>query len=124
MSYDAHANFASSLVVTAPVPATSGTSLTVTTGEASRFPAVPFNATVLPANTMPTPLNAEIVRVTAIVGDTLTITRAQESSTAMPIAAGYYIANTITVKTITDIESAVGSSMTQPQVLARVFCHC
>ncbi len=106
--FDAHKNFAASLVVTPPSPDTSGTSLTVTTGDGALFPAVPFNCTVAPAGMAPTLANAEIVRVTNITGDVFTITRAQEGTNAMPIAAGYVIANTITVKALTDIEAAVG----------------
>ncbi len=103
---DAHANFATSLVATAPSPATSGTSLTVTAGEGSRFPAVPFNAVVHPENTIPTPANAEIVRVTSRSSDTLTITRAQEGSTARSITAGDRVYNAPTVKVFTDLETA------------------
>lgn len=105
MAFDAHKNFAISTVATAPSPATSGTSLVVAAGQGSRFPTVPFNATVWPAGTLPTPANAEIVRVTAISTDTLTITRAQESSSARTIVIGDQIAATITKKTLTDIES-------------------
>lgn len=108
-SFDAHANLASSLVVTPPSPATSGTSLTVTAGQGALFPAAPFNCTVCPASTFPTTVNAEIVRVTAIVGDVFTITRAQESTTAKAILTGYFIGNSITVKVLTDIENAISS---------------
>lgn len=108
MSFDSHANLASSTVATAPSPATSGTSLVVATGQGSRFPTAPFNATVWPANTQPTPANAEIVRVTAVSTDTFTITRAQESTTARSIGVGDQIAATITAKTLTDIEKAAG----------------
>lgn len=104
--FDAHKNFAYSTVSTAPSPATSGTSLTVATGTGVAFPATPFNATVWPASVQPTGANAEIIRVTAIVGDVFTITRAQESSSAMSIAVGYQIAATITAKTVTDVETA------------------
>jgi hypothetical protein len=45
------------------------------------------------------------VRVTAISTDTLTITRAQESSSARTIVVGDQIAATITLKTLTDIEA-------------------
>lgn len=105
---DAHKNFAYSLVATAPSPATSGTSLVVSSGEGSRFPAVPFNATIWPTGTKPTPANAEIVRVTAISTDTLTITRAQEGTTARSVIVGDQIAATITALTLTDAEQADG----------------
>ncbi|MGE3840038.1 MAG: hypothetical protein AB7I50_00480 [Vicinamibacterales bacterium] len=108
MAFDAHKNMASSTVATAPSPADSGTSLVVAAGEGARFPAVPFNATVKPINASPTPANSEIVRVTNISTDTLTIVRAQETGAGGPsartILVGDQIAATITVKTITDIE--------------------
>lgn len=93
---DVAKNFAGSTVSVAPIPATSGTALTVATGEGVRFPAVPFSATVWPVNTIPTPETAEIVRVTAIAGDVLTIERAQESTTAREIIAGDLLAQTLT----------------------------
>jgi hypothetical protein len=102
---DAHKNFSYSVVATAPSPADTGTSLTVATGEGALFPEPPFNATVWPASEQPLASNAEIVRVTDITGDTFTITRAQEDSTAKSIAAGYQIAATITAKTLTDAET-------------------
>lgn len=101
---DAHANFATSLVATPPSPATTGASLTVTVGHGGRFPAPPFNATVGPPGYTLTPENAEIVRVTAITDDTLTIQRAQENTTARAILAGDLIFASITAKTITDVE--------------------
>jgi hypothetical protein len=59
--------------------------LTVTTGDGTKFPAVPFNATIWDATTYGSAYldpNAEIVRVTGIAGDAFTITRAQESTAA------------------------------------------
>jgi hypothetical protein len=102
---DAHKNFAISAVATAPSPATSGTSLVVTAGHGTRFPTVPFNAVVCPASTDPDPSNAEVVRVTNISTNTLTITRAQEGSTARSITAGDRIFAAVTAKTFTDIEN-------------------
>lgn len=102
--YDTHKNFAYSTVATAPSPATSGTSLVVAAGQGTLFPTVPFNATIWPASSRPTTTNAEVVRVTAISTDTLTITRAQESSSARTVVVGDQIAATITAKSLTDIE--------------------
>jgi microcystin-dependent protein len=102
---DAHKNFAYSIVATGPSPAISGTSLVVQAGSGSKFPSPPFNATVWPLTQQPLDTNSEIVRVTNIVGDTLTITRAQESTTAQPIAANFQISAGITAKTLTDIET-------------------
>lgn len=106
ISFDAKHNFAFSIVVTPPSPATSGTSLTVNSGDGAKFPAVPFNAVVWPSSVQPSTSNAEIVRVTAIVGDTLTITRTQEGTSARSIAANDQIAQNITAKYLTDIETA------------------
>lgn len=111
MPFDPHANLASSIIVTAPSPELSGTTLTVSAGQAALFPnpsPTPFNCTVCPFNTFPTPSNSEIVRVMSVAGDTFTVMRAQEGTTAKPIAAGWLIANSITAKTLTDIEAATG----------------
>src|ERR1039458_6004292 len=87
-------NFPTSLVATAPSPATSGTSCVVTAAEGAVFPAVPFYATLAPNNVLPvqgaTP-NSEVVLVTARTTDTLTIVRAQLSTTAQTVAIGWRI---------------------------------
>ncbi len=110
---DAHKNFAYSTVATAPSPATSGTSIVVASGDGAKFPAAPFNATVWPTASNPTTANAEIVRVTAISTDILTVTRAQESSTARTVVVGDQIAATVTVKTLTDIETTIKTYFTR-----------
>ena len=114
MSFDAHKNFAVSRVAIAPIPALSGLGLIVALGEGTRFPATPFNATVGPPGVIFTPLNAEIIRVTAVVGDTLTFLRAQEGTSPRAILVGDLIFAAITAKTFTDVESAV-SAMALPQ---------
>lgn len=109
MSFDAHINLGYSTVLTAPSPAASGTTLVVAAGTGVRFPTPPFNATVWPAAVAPLPSNAEIVRVTGVTTDTLTITRAQETGAGGPAARtivfGDQIAATLTAKTLTDIEA-------------------
>lgn len=125
---DNYKNFAYSTVASAPSPATTGTSLDVASGEGTLFPAVPFNATVWPAGTQPLPTNAEIVRVTNISTDTLTIIREQEGTTARSITNGDQIAASVTAKTFTDVEDSylgswtpfyLGSAMSGLQTLAR-----
>lgn len=115
---DARANFGYSVVAGAPSPATSGTSLTVSAGHGSRFPTPPFNAVVWPADTIPTPANAEIVRVTSIVTDTLTIDREEESTTARTIIVGDQIAAAITKKTLDDIATALATIVTDHGALS------
>lgn len=107
MPYDPHKNFAYSTVATPPAPASSGLSLVVAAGEGARFPAPSFNAVVWAAGANPLPTNAEVVRVTAGPpgSDTFTIARAQEGSSARAIVAGDQIANAITAKALTDLES-------------------
>jgi hypothetical protein len=104
MSFDNHANLATTTVVTAPTPPSSGTTLVVS--DATVFPATPFNATVWPANSVPAKSNAEIVRVTNISVNTLTITRNQESTSARTILVGDQIMNGVSAKVFTDLESA------------------
>jgi hypothetical protein len=103
-TFDTHKNFATTTVTIAPSPAPSGTSLTVQDG--SVFGATPFNATVYPLGSNPLSTNAEIVRVTNVSANTLTITRTQEGSLARNIIASDRISATITAKTFTDIETS------------------
>jgi hypothetical protein len=100
---DSHANFAYSTVASAPSPATSGTSLTVQAGAGGLFATPPTNLVVWPAGVVPLSSNAEIVRLTAKVGDVFTITRAQEGTTAQAIAAGYQLADAFTTNLIADM---------------------
>ncbi len=107
---DSHKNFAYSTIATAPSPAASGTSLVVASGDGTKFPSVPFNATIWPSGSAPTAANAEIVRVTNISTDTFTITRTQESTSARTVIVGDQIAAAITAKTLTDIEDNYANS--------------
>src|SRR5215831_18156463 len=103
---DAHKNFAYSTVLTPPSPGVSGTSLVVQSGDGAKFPAPPFNVTIWPVGVNPLTTNAEIARCTAITTDTLTITRAQEGSTARTVVATDQIAATITARTLQDAENS------------------
>lgn len=110
MSFDAHKNFGYSTVVVAPVPADSGTSLTVVSGDGTKFPSPPFNVSIWPIGALPLVENAEIARVTGISGDAFAIIRTEEGTSARSIIVGDQISATITVKTLTDIESAASNS--------------
>ena len=78
-----------SLVATAPVPAVSGVSLTVTAGDgATLLPTAPFYLLVWPTSAKPTTSNSEILKVTAVVTDVLTIARAQHGSSARTVVVG------------------------------------
>src|SRR5580765_8226866 len=90
-------NFAYGLVTTPPSPAASGTTLTLAAGHGARFPTTfPFPATIWPPTAMPDPANAEIVSVTAIAGNVLTIVRAQESTVARTLLVGDQVAAALT----------------------------
>lgn len=108
---DYRKNLAYSLVATAPSPATSGTSLVVSSSTGSRFPVEgPFNLTIWPTGEVPHAGNAEIVRCTARSTDTFTIERAQEGTSARTIVVGDQIAATVTDKFFEEIEAAVDMS--------------
>ena len=109
---DALKNFSYSLVATAPSPATSGTSLVVTAGQGSYFPATPFDATIWPSGAQPTNTNAEIVRVTNVSTDTFTITRAQYGTTAQSITVGYQIAQTVDANLLSQLAPLSGATFT------------
>lgn len=84
MALDAFANFAKSTLASG---ITSGaTSLTVATGDGTRFPAVSFNAVIWNQTDYTSPSDdpdREIVRVTGIATDTFTIIRGQENTSAV-----------------------------------------
>jgi hypothetical protein len=101
------------------------TSIVLSSGGSS-LPAVSFNASWWNATDYPDPSddpNAEIVRITAVAGNTLTITRAAESATGGGAAstkntAGktYKLMLGITAKMITDI----GANLQKPWRLVNV----
>jgi hypothetical protein len=82
------ANFAYGTVATAPSPATSGTSLVLTSGQGALFPTAPFDLLIWPAGANPLTSNAELARCTAKATDTLTITRAQYGTSARTVVVG------------------------------------
>lgn len=124
MTFDAHRDFAFSTVATAPSPAGSGLSLTVASGEGSRFPDPategPYNVVVWATGQSPiwasggnTGGNFEVLRVTARSTDTLTIARAQDGSTARTILVGDQVALVDLAKLWQDIERS--SPVVMPQ---------
>lgn len=105
---DQRANFAVTAVTVAPSPADSGTTLEV--AHPGRLPdpaSGQYNLVVRPETEQPTPDNAEIVRVTAIAGDQLTVVRGQEGTTPRSILVGDHVALAVTAKTVDDLEALV-----------------
>lgn len=126
MAYDPHSNLAISSVQSGStvIASATGTTLNVGSGQGVLF-AVNQNLTISPNNALATATNSEIVRITAITADTLTVSRAQEGTTALPsLAAGYFVFNGLTAKSLTDIEADIntlkltGSSVTIRTVTA------
>lgn len=105
MSFDAKINLWRASVTVAPSPASSGTSMTV--DDASRLPAAPFNLVISPADTEPTYDVSEIVRCTNVAGNVLTISRAQESTTARAVIVGDVVRLGPTLKWFTDLEAGI-----------------
>ena len=104
-------NFTITTVATAPSPATSGTSLVVAAGTGSLF-ALNEPAIIFPVNDQPLVANAEIVMVTNVSTDTLTITRTQEGTSARTIVAGDIIIQGITAKDWNDLITLVSGKIT------------
>lgn len=88
-------DFATGIVATAPSPATSGTSLVLESGHGARMPATPFFAVAHAPSDVPTLDTAEKIQVTNVSTNTLTIVRAQGSTTAKAIEAGWRITNAV-----------------------------
>jgi hypothetical protein len=114
---DNFVNFAKSSLASGGI-SSSTTSITLVTGGASRFPAAPFNATIWNASNYSDPSDDpahEIVRVTVVTGDVFTVTRAQEGTAALAhngFGKVYYIAASITAKTLSDINAGLGGGGT------------
>lgn len=104
------ANLANS-VLFAPL-SDSDTELEVYTGDGALFPAAPFYLTLSPKNKWSRKINSEIVLVTAVDGDTFTITRAQKGTTAKEFSYGDLVANGIYVEDLDDtVDEAVSAAL-------------
>lgn len=101
---DTHKNFAKGTLTNSP--GTAGTSFILGSGEGALF-AANMPVTIVQANTQPDGSNAEIGYVTGVSTDTLTVTRAQQDTTAKNAVAGWQVLGTITAKALTDIEADV-----------------
>lgn len=96
-------DFAVGLVGTtgAPSPATTGTSITLRAGDGVSMPTPPFYVTATPPGQLTTLGTSEKLLVTAVSGDTLTVVRAQDGTTAKSIAANWIIANAMYAQDVT-----------------------
>lgn len=98
----------------------SATSIVLQSGQGAKMPSAPFNLIWWNSTDYPDPAddpNAEIVRVTNVSTDTLTITRATESatgggtaSTKNTAAKTYQMMLALTAKMITDINALIAAA--------------
>lgn len=92
---------------------TSGaTSLTVAVGDGTKFPSTGSFRAVIWGSAYSSPTNdstREIVTVTAVTGDVLTITRAAESTTAKAWLTADHIAHVISAGKIDELETEINS---------------
>jgi hypothetical protein len=100
---DAYKNLAIGSVLTAPSPAASGTTLVLNAGQGAYFPAAPFDVTIWPSSSYPSPTNAEVARCTAKVTDTLTLTRGTPARTVL---VGDLVAATFTETFVAAVQDA------------------
>lgn len=126
-NFDVVANAIYAMVLTAPSPSTSGTTVVLQPGW-PQFPSPGasggYNITLCPPQTGPLPANMEIARVTAQTpdggGQILTIERAQEDTTARTIVGSsdtnpatttaWQVIFAPTAKTMTDIFAAINNA--------------
>lgn len=115
MTLDSVANFVQ--VQASTGYSSSATSIVLQSGQGSKLPAAPLNLVWWNSTDYPNPANdpnVEIIRVTNVSTDTLTITRAQESTIASSKnTAGktYSLVLGITAKMITDIAAQTGNGI-------------
>jgi hypothetical protein len=101
-------NFGYSVVAVAPSPADSGGTLTVSAGHGDRF-TIGRELTIYPSGLPALKEYSEIVVVTNIVGDVLSITRAQSDTIARTVLIGDQLAMTFTAKEMNALETAIAS---------------
>jgi hypothetical protein len=119
VAFDPVVNLAASTVATAPSPATSGTSLTLAVGTGANFPATSggaYDITIGPAAALWTKANSEILRVTNLTGDVMTVTRATRGTTARTIIVGDVVVATVTADILTAMQAALVPGGTDGQV--------
>lgn len=96
----------------------SGTTITLRPGHGARLPAAPFFATAAPLGELMSKANSEIVQVTAIVGDVLTVVRAQRGTTQKTLADGWALGNGVYVEDLAAIDTKVNTKVTSTALTA------
>jgi hypothetical protein len=104
--FDKHKNLSISTLAVVPDDVVNGTIFEVAPGDGFMFEAN-MPATICPADQPPSYDNAEVVYVTAVSGDSITLRRGDQGSFRRAVAAGWLIVGSITTKAVTDLEDAV-----------------
>jgi len=112
-------NLANAIVGTM-TPSTSATSIPLQAGYGATMPAVPFFMTYTPPGQLSTMGNSEIVLVSAISTDTLTVVRAQKGTTARLIGTGWICSASILRETSLAVGDIIQTLNSTPQT-GRVF---
>lgn len=112
-------NLANAIVGTM-TPSTSATSIPLQAGYGTTMPAVPFFMTYTPPGQLSTQGNSEIVLVSAISTDTLTVVRAQKGTTAKSIGTGWICSASILRETSLAVGDIISTLNSTPQT-GRVF---
>ena len=111
-------NLASAIVRTGP--GRTGTTMVVEDGYGGGMPDAPFFLTATPPGQLSTRGNSEIVLVTALNNDTMTIVRAQKETSAKDISAGWSVSNSIYVESSAHVGDIVMTLNSAPG-LGRLF---
>lgn len=113
-------NLASAIVRTGP--GRTGTTMVVEDGYGGGMPDVPFFLTATPPGQLSTRGNSEIVLVTTLNNDTMTIVRAQKETSAKDISAGWSVSNSIYVESSAHVGDIVMTLNSTPG-LGRLFMN-
>ena len=111
-------NLASAIVRTGP--GKTGTTMVVEDGYGGGMPDAPFFLTATPPGQLSTRGNSEIVLVTALNNDTMTIVRAQKETSAKDISAGWSVSNSVYVESSAHVGDIVMTLNSAPD-LGRLF---
>lgn len=111
-------NLASAIVRTGP--GRTGTTMVVEDGYGSGMPDAPFFLTATPPGQLSTRGNSEIVLVTALNNDTMTIVRAQKETSAKDISVGWSVSNSIYAESSAHVGDIVMTLNSAPG-LGRLF---
>lgn len=99
---------------------TSATSIPLQAGYGATMPAVPFFMTFTPPGQLSTQGNSEIVLVSAVATDTLTVVRAQKGTTARSIGTGWICSASILRETSLAVGDIITTLNSSPQT-GRLF---